>query len=156
MSDSAVCLARPTAASLAQGLRVTGRQMGYGAGEAVARRRWATVARVGYAIRQARRDRAPRLPIRCDDQMNSVGALGSPRLESKHPTDDVGGDAHVASPLIEPSTPSQRLKIPRAGGAFPPSRRLLEKLESQAAPALFDMLTEDGSRSAVTAVQRRE
>ena len=31
--------------------------------EAVARRRWAKIARIGYAIRQARRDRAPRLPI---------------------------------------------------------------------------------------------
>ena len=70
MSDSAVCLARPTVPILAHGLRVTRHQMGYGAGEAVARRRWATVARIGYAIRQARRDRAPRLPIRFDGQMN--------------------------------------------------------------------------------------
>ena len=162
MSDSAVCLARPTAASLAQGLRVTGRQMGYAAREAVARSRWKTVARIGYAIGRARRDRAPRLPIRFDGQMNSVCALGSPRLESKHLTDDLGGDAPVAKPLAEPSThaetpaASQRLKIPTTGGAFPPSRRLLERLECRAAPALFDMLTEDGSRSAVTAVQRRE
>ena len=83
-------------------------------------------------------------------------------LEFKHPTDDMGGDAPVVSPLTEPSmhaeapAASQRFKIPTAGGALPPSRRLLEKLECRAAPALFDMLTEDGSRSAVTAVQRRE
>ena len=71
MSDSAVCLARPTVAILVQGLRVTGRQMGYAAREAVARSRWKTVARIGYAIGRARRDRAPRLPIRFDGQMNT-------------------------------------------------------------------------------------
>ena len=73
--------------------------MGYGARGVVARRQWAMVARIGYAIRQARRDRDPRLPIRLDELMTSVGALGSPRLESKHPTDDMRGDAPVASPL---------------------------------------------------------
>ena len=136
--------------------------MGYGAGGTVARRRWATVARIGYAIRQARRDRAPRLPIRFDGQMSGVGALGSPRLESKHPMDDVGGDDPVASPLTEPSThaeapaASQRFKIPTAGGAFPPSRRLLEEFGCRAAPALFEQLTEDGNRSAAAAVRQRE
>ena len=47
-------------------------------------------------------------------------------------------------------------RFPRAGGALPPGRRQLEELGCRAAPALFDQLTEDGSRSAVAAVRQRE
>ncbi len=50
--------------------------MGYGAREAVARRQRAKFARIGYSIRQKRRDRYPRLPIRLAGQMTSAGALG--------------------------------------------------------------------------------
>ena len=135
--------------------------MGYGAREAVARRQRAKFARIGYAIRQARRDRDSRLPVRLAGQMTSAGALGSSLLEPKRPADDLGGDVPVASPPTAPSLQAeapavpQRSKIPTAGGALPPSRRQLEELERRDAPALFDRLTQDGSRSAVAAVQRR-
>ena len=135
--------------------------MGYGAREAVARRQRAKFARIGYAIRQKRRDRYPRLPIRLAGQMTSAGALGFSLFEPKRPADNSGGDVPVASPPTAPSLPAeapaapQRSKIPTAGGALPPSRRQLEELERRDAPALFDLLTQDGSRSAVAAVQRR-
>ena len=135
--------------------------MGYGAREAVARRQRAKFARIGYSIRQKRRDRYPRLPIRLAGQMTSAGALGFSLFEPKRPADNSGGDVPVASPPTAPSLPAdapaapQRSKIPTAGGALPPSRRQLEELERRDAPALFDRLTQDGSRSAVAAVQRR-
>ena len=132
--------------------------MGYGAREAFARRRWATVARIGYAIRQARRIRAARL----NGQNTSADAVGSPLLESKRPADELGGNAPVASPPPVPSlyaeapAVSQRFKFPTTGGVPLPSRQLLEELGRREASALFDHLTNDGSRSAVAAVQRRD
>ena len=130
-------------------------------GVRVARRQRAKFARIGYAIRQQRRDCYPRLPIRLAGQMTSAGALGFSLFEPKRPADNLGGDVPEASPPTAPSLPAdapaapQRSKIPTAGGALPPSRRQLEELERRDAPALFDRLTQDGSRSAVAAVQRR-
>ena len=50
----------------------------------------------------------------------------------------------------------QLCKILRGGGALPPGRRQLEEWGRRAAPALFDDLTIDGSRTATSAVRQRE
>ena len=133
-----------------------------GSREAAARRRWAAIARIGYAIRKARRDRFPQLPVCTDGRTLSAGAADSTRLESSQPAEDLRGDAPVVSPRSVPpahaeaSAAPQRVQIPKAGGSLPPSRCQLEALQSRAAPALFDQLTYDGSRSAVAAVRQRE
>ena len=38
---------------------------------------WAAIARIGYAIRKARRDRFPRLPVCKDGRTLSAGAADS-------------------------------------------------------------------------------
>ena len=129
--------------------------------EAVARRRWAKIARIGYAIRQARRDRAPRLPICSDEKMATVGASDSVTIKSERSAEDLGGDASGLSSTMMPSSPVEapaaprRAEIPRGGGTMPPGRRQLEEWARLAAPGLFDQLTHDGNRSAVAAVRWR-
>ena len=129
--------------------------------EAVARRRWAKIARIGYAIRQARRDRAPRLPICSNEKMATVGASDSVAIKSERSAEDLGGDASglsstmMPSPVEAPAAP-RRAEIPRGGGTMPPSRRQLEEWGRLAAPGLFDQLTHDGNRSAVAAVRWRD
>ncbi len=136
--------------------------MGYGSRDAVARRQRAKIARIGIAIRQARRDRVAGLRIRLDRQMTSVSALDSSPLETKQPAEELCDDASVASYASMPlshagaRTVPQRFKIPTGRGAFPPGRRQLEDWKHRAAPALFDNLTRDGSRKAVAAVLQGE
>ena len=102
--------------------------------EAVARRRWAKIARIGYAIRQARRDRAPRLPICSNEKMATVGASDSVAIKSERSAEDLGGDASGLFSTMMPSSPVEapaaprRAEIPRGGGTMPPSRRQLEEL----------------------------
>ena len=130
--------------------------------EAVARRRWAKIARIGYAIRQARRDRAPRLPICSNEKMATVGASDSVAIKSERSAEDLGGDASGLSSTMMPSSPVEapaaprRAEIPRGGGTMPPSRRQLEEWGRLAAPGLFDQLTHGGNRSAVAAVRWRD
>ena len=121
--------------------------MGCGSWDAAARRRWAKVARIGYALRQARRNRArvPHLVVR---HVQSADTSDSLPVESKFQADAVGVDTAPAA-----SKPSALLWV---GRSLPPSRKQLEEWERRAAPALFDELTEDGNRSAVTAVRLRE
>ena len=136
--------------------------MGYGSRDAVARRRRAKAARIGYAIRQARRDRVPRLPIRLKGLTTSAVALDSSQRESKQPAEDSRGGTLVDSPSEVPVSHAeapaapQRSMIPRDRGGFPPSRTQLEKLQRRSASELFDDFTEDGSLSAVAAVRLRD
>ena len=65
--------------------------MGCGSWDAAARRRWAKVARIGYAIRQARRNRA-RVPHLDDRQLQSADTSDSLQVESKFQADAVGVD----------------------------------------------------------------
>ena len=153
---------RPIVAILAQVLRVTGRQMECGSRDAAARRRRAKAARIGYAIRQARHDRAPRLPIRWDGPMTSADAWDSVQIESKPAAEDSGGGAptdsppEVAVPHAETPAATQRFKIPSGRDSFPLSREKADDLERRAAPDLFDEFTEDGNLSAVLAVRLLE
>ena len=134
---------RPIVAILAQVLRVTGRQMECGSRDAAARRRRAKAARIGYAIRQARRDRAPRLPIRWDGPMTSADAWDSVQIESKPAVEDSGGGAptdsppEVAVPHAETPAATQRFKIPSGRDFFflkditaPRQRRLARRVTS--------------------------
>ena len=118
--------------------------MGCGSWDAAARRRWAKVARIGYAIRQARRNRA-RVP---HHEERSADTSDSLPVESKFQADAVGVDTAPAA--------SKTSALPCVGRSLPPSRKQLEEWERRAAPALFDELTEDGNRSAVTAVRLRK
>ena len=81
-------------------------------------------------------------------QVKSADTSDSLPVESKFQADAVGVDAAPAA-----SKPSALLWI---GRSLPPSRKQLEEWERRAAPALFDELTEDGNRSAVTAVRLRK
>ena len=160
--DSAFDRVRPTVAILVQGVTSYRGRMGCASVDAVARRRWAKVARLGYAIRQARRDRFPRLPIRLEGQIVSADASDSLQLESKQPADDMGVDVQSDTPpdvlpsQAETAAASERLETLRGGRNFPPSRTKLEEWGRRIAPALFDALTTDGNRSAVSAVRLRD
>ena len=95
------------------GLRVTGGRMGCGSWDAAARRRWAKVARIGYAIRQARRNRA-RVPHLEDRQLQSADTSDSLPVESKFQADAVGVDTAPAA--------SKTSALPCVGRSLPPSR----------------------------------
>ena len=84
------------------------------------------MARIGYAVRHARRDRFLRLPLRLDGQ---ICASGSPWLESKQPAEVLEGVAPVVSSPIgtlshaEAPAPPQRFNFPGAGGVGGSSAR---------------------------------
>ena len=102
--------------------------MGCGSWDAAARRRWAKVARIGYAIRQARRNRA-RVPHLEDRQLQSADTSDSLPVESKFQADAVGVDTAPAA--------SKHSALPWVGRSLPPSRKQPEEWERRAAPALF-------------------
>ena len=89
--------------------------MGCGSWDAAARRRWAKVARIGYAIRQARRNRArvPHLVVR---HVQSADTSDSLPVESKFQADAVGVD----------TAPAASKTSARVGRSLPPSRKQLE------------------------------
>ena len=153
IGDSAFCRARPTAAILAQVLRVTGCRMVCGSREAAARRRWAAIARIGYAIRKARRDRFPQLPVCTDGRTLSAGAADSTRLESSQPAEDLRGDAPEVSPRSVPPAHAEASLLLHSGSSASMSQAhspCWTPIQSRGAPRLRPASRRADQRSGAT------
>ena len=129
--------------------------MGVSPREAAARRRRGVLARAAYAVRKARRDRAPPLPLAGTSQCGArpaaaLASAGDPRRgarSSSPSTSSSRGAAALEPPKkLRPTLPAREPLLP--------SRRTLDAAGRRAAFEFFDDLTKDGRVSLQDAVDR--
>ena len=138
-------------------LRETGSRMGSCPRDAAARRRRGAMARAAYAMRKARCERAPRLPLA---GASSCGA--HPTAAHAGESDDSPRAARSSPPTTTSSSRGDSAPEPRrkpllalhARGPFLLTRRDLEAAERRAAIGFFNDLTSGGRTPARVAVGR--
>ena len=128
--------------------------MGVSPREAAARRRRGVLARAAYAVRMARRDRAPPLPLAGTSQCGArpaaaLASAGDPRRGARSSSPSTSSSRGATAPeppkKLRPTLPAREPLLP--------SRRTLDAAERRAAFEFFNDLTKGGRVSLQNAVR---